>query len=399
MADADQVSGTCDDRFARVRDVFTEHFARGEELGAAVAVYSGDDLVVDLWGGVADRKTGRPWLRDTPCLAFSCTKAVTAAAALRLADAKAYDLSAPVTTWWPEYGTHGKQDTTAEHLLSHQAGLPAFDADEPAAIGADPAAAAAKLAEQAPVWEPGTDHGYHAITYGWLAGEIVRRHAGKGVGAYVAEEIAGPSGLELWLGAPPEVIERAAKMSAARRGGGSGQAAPLDPATLEGPYRALAEAAQDPRSLMNRALYNPRVAEEPGGWNNPAVLAAGWPAAGLMATARGLAGLYRDLLAPGRIVRWPTLVDAVVRRVAGPDRVLHIDTSFGLGFMRPSSAFLTPAAGRDSAFGHTGAGGSVGLADIERGVSIAYVMNRMGEEVSGGLRAYRLIEALYASLD
>lgn len=397
MAEEAQVSGTCDARFDRVREVFTEHFARGEELGAAVAVYAGDDLVVDLWGGVADKQTGRPWRRETPCLAFSCTKALTAASALRLADAGAYDVTAPVTSWWAEYGTHGKQDTTAEHLLSHQAGLPAFDSDEPAALGADPAACAAKLAGQAPAWQPGTAHGYHAITYGWLAGEIVRRHAGTSVGAYVAEEIAGPSGLEMWLGAPPEVIERAAKMSAARRG--SGSAAPIDPATLEGPYRALVEAAMDPKSLMNRALYNPRVADVPGGWNNPDVLAAGWPAAGLLTTARGLAGFYRDLLTPDRILRWPTLVDAVVRRVNGPDRVLHIDTAFGLGFMRPSSAFPTPAAGRDSAFGHTGAGGSVGLADIERGVSIAYVMNRMGEEVSGGLRAYRLIEALYDSLD
>src|SRR5262249_18637495 len=154
----------------------------------------------------------RAWQRDTPCLAFSCTKAVTAAAALLLAERGAYDLEAPVTSWWPEFGARGKEDATAEHLLSHQAGLPAFDRTVPAEEAHDPAAMAALLASQEPEWKPGTAHGYHALTYGWLAGEIVRRLSGHPVGEFVRTEIAGPRGLGLHIGAPDEVIERAARL-------------------------------------------------------------------------------------------------------------------------------------------------------------------------------------------
>src|SRR3954468_16215017 len=131
------VKGHCDAAFTAVRDAFEESFARGQELGAAVAVYAGDQLVVDLWGGVADQHTGREWLHDTPCLGFSCTKAVTATAALLLAERGAYDVDGPVADWWPEFAAHGKQDTTAAHLLSHQAGLPAFARAVPAEEAAD----------------------------------------------------------------------------------------------------------------------------------------------------------------------------------------------------------------------------------------------------------------------
>ncbi|SPT64468.1 MULTISPECIES: serine hydrolase domain-containing protein [Actinomadura] len=384
------VQGHCDPAFAGVREVFEQHFAEGRELGAAVAVYVGDRKVVDLWGGVADRRTGREWLPGTPCFGFSCTKAVTAAAALLLAERGAYEVDGPVTAWWPEFGAGGKDGVTAAHLLSHQAGLPAFARPVTAEEAADAPALASELAAQKPEWTPGEAHGYHALTYGWLAGEIVRRLSGRTVGAFVEDEFAGD--LDLWIGAPEDVIGRAAKLSAGRRrGGGADAPRPGAPDVL----KRLAEAYLDPRSLMNRSLNNPHPGK--GGYNNPVVLRAGWPSAGMIATAPALAGFYRDLVA-GRIVRPDTLRDALRPRVTGPDRTLLVDSSFGLGFMRPSQTFYTPKAGRESAFGHTGAGGSIGLGDPEAGLALAYLPNLMGDQASGDLRAFRLTQAAYASL-
>lgn len=439
---SDELGGHCDPTFAAVRDAFAENFARGEEVGAAVAVYVAGRPVVDLWGGLADHRTGRPWDADTPVLTFSCTKAVTSAAALRLAERGAVDVAAPVRTWWPEFAAAGKEDATGEHLLTHQAGLPAFESPLTAVDALDPAAMAARLAAQAPLWTPGTDHGYHALTYGWLAGELVRRHAGRPVGAYVADEIAGD--LEMWLGADDALIARTARLTTKRlrpaspgegekpkpdaqgsaasraepdaqaragaaaesaaqasagagaepgaRAGAGGEARAGAMPGVKGPVAEMMAAAADPGSLMNRAEGNP--APESGGYNNPDLLRGGWPAAGLIATARGLAGFYRDLL-DGRIVSPDTLRDAVKPRVSGPDRVLHVDSAFGLGFMRPSTVFAVPG---ETAFGHTGASGAIGVADPDSGLAMAYVPNRVSGEISGGLRAVRLVDAVYRTL-
>jgi CubicO group peptidase (beta-lactamase class C family) len=283
------VHGHCDPAFAAVRDAFERNFADGDELGAAVTVYVGDDLVVDLWGGIADRRTGRAWRQDTPCVAFSCTKAVTAAAALRLAEQGAYDMDEPVSRWWPEFAAHGKEATTAAHLLSHQAGLPVLETPFTAEQAADPKAVADRLAMQAPRWPPGTAHGYHALTYGWLVGEIVRRVGGRPVGAYVRAEFAGD--LDLWIGAPDDVIGRAARLTARRPGGTE----PAGEGVAQRRLNRLMDAYLDPASPLNLAMNNPAPGN--GGYNNPVVLRGGWPAAGMVATATALAGFYRDLLA------------------------------------------------------------------------------------------------------
>jgi CubicO group peptidase (beta-lactamase class C family) len=431
------VHGHCDPRFARVREVFDQHFADGEELGAAFAVCHDGEPVVDLWGGVADRRTGRPWRRDTPVLAYSCTKAMTATAVLLLAERGLLDLAAPVCDVWPEFARAGKERITTEHLLTHQAGLPMIDEPVPVAEFEDQAAIADRLARQAPLWEPGTAHGYHALTYGFLLGEVIRRVSGRSTGEVVASEIAGPLGLDLWLGAPDDVIERAARLSAGEAarppaagtgtlsgttpatgtttsatgatthgaGGGDGEG-PTDgsPAVTEfpgsgpgDPVWEMARASADRDSLMNRTLGNPPVHKLPGGANHPVILRAGWPAMGMVTTARSLAGFYRHLI-DGRILKADTLRDAVRRRVQGPDKVLFIESSFGLGYMRPALTFLTPPLGEETAFGHTGLGGSVGLGDPEHGLAMAYTMNKMANAVSGSLRAYRLIEAAYKSL-
>ncbi|MFB4310983.1 serine hydrolase domain-containing protein [Actinomadura sp. GTD37] len=389
------VQGHCDPAFAGVREVFEQHFAEGRELGAAVAVYAGDRKVVDLWGGVADRRTGRAWLPGTPCFGFSCTKAVTATAALLLAERGAYDVDGPVTGWWPEFGAAGKDGATAAHLLSHQVGLPAFERPVSAEEAADAPALAAALAAQEPEWTPGEAHGYHALTYGWLAGEIVRRHSGRTVGAFVEDEFA--RGLDLWIGAPDEVIERAAKLSAGRRGPAAERRGASDsPRTADHDLLTrLAAAYGDPDSTMNRSLNNPHPGK--GGYNNPVVLRAGWPSAGMLATAPAFAAFYRDLTG-GRILRPDTLREAMRPRVSGPDRTLLIDSAFGLGFMRPAQTYFVPAAGRETAFGHTGAGGSIGLGDPDAGLALAYLPNLMGDAATGDVRAYRLVQAAYASL-
>ncbi|MEV6985962.1 serine hydrolase domain-containing protein [Sphaerisporangium sp. NPDC051017] len=390
--------GHCDPRFARVREVFDASFARGEELGAAFAVYLGGEPVVDLWGGVADRHTGRAWERDTPVLTYSCTKAVTATALLMLAERGLVDVTAPVAEVWPEFAVHGKRDVTVEHVLSHQSGLPALDEEVPIEEFEDHPAIAARLAAQAPIWTPGTAHGYHALTYGFLAGEVVRRVTGRSTREFVADEIAGPRGLDLWLGAPDAVAARTARMSAGERLGSKGGTTTPPPQGEGTPLERLARAALDKTSLMNRALGNPNPNKLKGGGNHPVILRTGWPAMGLVTTARGLAAFYRDLIA-GEILKHDTLRDAVRRRVNGPDRVMIIDSSFGLGYMRPSTNFLTPRRGADTAFGHTGLGGSLGLGDPRHGLAMAYTMNRMTTAGPGVLRAYRLASAAYDCLD
>lgn len=278
------VDGWVDPAFQAVRDVFEGSFADGQNAGAAVAVFVDGRAVVDLWGGVADTRTKRLWNRDTPVVTFSCTKAVTATAALAVAEEVGLGWRERVTTWWPEYGAAGKEATTLADLVTHRAGLPAFDDAVSAAAAADPAAMAALLAGQRPVWEPGTEHGYHALTFGWLVGEFVRRHTGLTVGEYVRRHL----GDELWIGAPPPVVEQAARVGFPpeedRRW--------TDPGPIDADLVArMGRAFQDPGSLVMRASTNPVAA-----YNKPEVLAGGWPASGLVTTARALARFYRDLV-------------------------------------------------------------------------------------------------------
>ncbi|WP_433218138.1 serine hydrolase domain-containing protein [Microtetraspora malaysiensis] len=390
-------SGHCDPRFSRVREVFDRHFSDGEELGAAFAVFLDGEPVVDLWGGVADRHTGRPWEAGTPVLAYSCTKAVAATAMLLLVERGLVDVRSPVSAYWPEFARDGKARVTVEHVLTHQAGLPAIEEPVPLEEFEDLPAIADRLAAQAPLWEPGTAHGYHAVTYGFLIDELIRRVTGMSTGELVAAEIAGPHQLELWLGAPPDVAARAARLSAGERAAPAGGAGVANPPATDDPVAAMAAATRDKDSLMNRALGNPPIHKLPGGGNHPVILRAGWPALGMVTTARALAGFYRALVT-GEILAPSTLGDAMRPRVGGPDRVLYLDSAFGLGYMRPAMTFLTPARGVESAFGHTGLGGSLGLGDVEHGLAMAYTMNRMVGSVAGSRRAYRLAEAVYGSL-
>ena len=202
MAD---IQGTCLERFRPVRTAFERNFDELGDVGAAVSVRLHGEKVVDLWGGVADPAAGRAWERDTAALVFSTTKGLTAVCALLLWQRGELDLDAPAAEVWPEFAASGKGAVTTRHLLSHQAGLPAFDMPISVDECQDADLVAARLAAQAPRWEPGTAHGYHALTYGWLVGEVVRRVSGRSVGRFLADEVTGPLGLETWLGLPPEL--------------------------------------------------------------------------------------------------------------------------------------------------------------------------------------------------
>jgi CubicO group peptidase (beta-lactamase class C family) len=375
------INGTCDPAFAGVREVLDDSLASGGDLGAAVSVYVDGREIVDLWGGVADQRSGRVWERDTACVTFSCTKAVTATAALLLAERAAVALDAPVRDWWPAFGAHGKESITGVHLLTHQAGLPAFDRAITPEEAADPVAMADQLAGQTPDWRPGTAHGYHALTFGWLVGELVRRHSGQTVGDYVRAELAP----DLWIGVPPELIDGLARITAGR---------PARADDLPAPHDLVAKfvaAAQDPTSAMLRSTANPGAS-----FNSPVLLTGGWPAAGLVTTARALAGFYNRLVA-GQLLRPDTIRDAVRERVRGPDRTMVTDTAFGLGFMLPCANMYLPEAARGTAFGHPGASGALGIGDLDCGLAFAYIPN-LTRPGLGDRRAYRLVEAVYAAL-
>ncbi len=375
------INGTCDAAFAGVREVFADSLSGGGDLGAAVSAHVDGRCVVDLWGGVADQRSGRVWERDTACIAFSCTKALTTTAALLLAERGAVTLDAPVTDWWPEFGAHGKASTTGVQLLTHQAGLPAFDRPITPEEAADPVAMAVQLAGQTPDWLPGTAHGYHALTFGWLVGELVRRHSGQTVGEYVRAELAP----ELWIGVLPEMIDGLARITAGR---------PARVDDVPAPHDLVARfvaAAQDPTSPMLRSTANPGAS-----FNSPVLLTGGWPAAGLVTTARALAEFYNRLVA-GQILRPETIRHAVREQVRGPDRTMVTDTAFGLGFMLPCANMYLPGTARVSAFGHPGASGALGIGDLDRGVAFAYLPN-LTRPGLGDRRAYRLVEALYAAL-
>lgn len=379
------VDGWVDPAFRAVRDVFEASFADGQNVGAAVAVFVRGRAVVDLWGGVADSRTGRRWERDTPVVTFSCTKAVTATAALAVADTLGLGWQERVTAWWPEYGAAGKEATTLADMLTHRAGLPAFDDAVTVGAAADPAAMAALLARQRPVWEPGTEHGYHALTFGWLVGEFVRRHTGLTVGDYVRRHL----GDELWIGVPPAVAERVARLEfpaeADRKWTDPG---PIDADTVA----RMARAYQDPGSLLMRASTNPVAA-----YNRPEVLAGGWPASGLLTTARALGRFYRDLVG-GTVLAPESLREATREHVRGPDSVLLMESAFGLGYMLPSQNLVLPEPARATAFGHPGAGGSIGLGDIDNQVAIAFVANLRRDWFAGDRRAYDLVAATYSAL-
>ncbi|MER7739849.1 serine hydrolase domain-containing protein [Streptomyces sp. NPDC096538] len=378
------VHGTVAEGFEPVREAFARNFERLGERGAALAVYRDGHRVVDLWGGTKDVDGTGPWQRDTAQVVRSATKGVAAAVLLMLHERGLLDLDAPVGRYWPEFKAHGKEGVLVRHVLGHRAGLPVLDRPLSFAEATDPTRAAEALAAQAPVWEPGTDHGYHALTYGWLVDELVRRVTGRGAGEWIAGEIAAPLGLDLWVGLPD---------AEAHRVGRAGKVEGPEPsgALRARPKRSVTAAYVDPSSLTRRAF----AAIEPSpDHNDPAFRAAALPAANGIATADGLARFYASLIGPvdgTRLLEAATVERARAEESAGPDRVLVVGTRFGLGYMLHGSASPLLAAG---SFGHPGRGGSLGFADPESGVALGYVTNGFRRTVTADPRAQALIRSV-----
>ena len=376
--------------FEKVREIFEQHFADGLEVGAAFAAYHRGEPVVDLWGGIADESTGRPWAQDTIIVVFSTTKGATAVCANKLIQEGRLDVDAPVTNYWPEFGQAGKENIPVSYLLSHQAGLAWVD--EPLslddALAWDPMITA--LEHQAPSWEPGTKHGYHAITYGHLVGEVIRRITGRSVGTYFRDEIGDPLGLDFWIGLPADKEPRVAKLL----GGLTTDQSEMEPAERE----AMA-AFVGPDTVLGKALTAGGAFSEPDLWNSPAFYAAEVPAAGGISDARSIARMYAATVGEVdgiRLLSADQLAAATTQRTSGPNSVLlDMDIQFGLGFMLPSTLIQL---GGPHSFGHFGAGGSAGWGDPDGELGFGYVMNRMDIGLAGDQRSYSLITACYDAI-
>ncbi len=384
-----EIHGTCDPHFEKLRDAFARSFERGDksEVGAAVAVWREGKLVADLWGGHADAAKAKPWQRDTIANVYSTTKGVTALCALRLAERGTLELDAPVARYWPEFAANGKGTIPVRWLLTHQAGLAAVREPLPDEALFDWRAICDALAAQEPWWEPGTKHGYHAMTFGHLVGEVVRRVDGRSLGNYFREELAEPLGLDFHIGVPEASLARCAEM--------------IPTPVAPGEKDALATfAAEGSASVTAAAFNNPR--QRRGTVNSEAWRRAELPAANGHGDARSLAKLYGILARQGGHDGVHVLSPEWTRRARteqafGKDAVLMgMPTRFGLGFMLRHD--LLPLGPNQNSFGHPGAGGSIAFADPDAGIGFAYVMNQMQAGLAGDPRGYRLIKAVYAGL-
>jgi CubicO group peptidase (beta-lactamase class C family) len=381
--------GRCDPRFERVREVFREQLESGAELGAAVCVTVEGETVADLWGGWIDEARTREWERDTLANVYSSTKGITAIAAHQLVEQGKLDLDAPVATYWPEFAQGGKAELPVRHLLSHRAGLAAVRRPLPADALYDWETMTSALAEQEPWWEPGSAHGYHALTYGWLVGEVIRRITGRSVGATVREAIAAPLGVEFHIGCGPELDARIADLVQG----------PIHVPESGPGFDIVAEILKDPQGLLAKAFANPPLI---GLVNRREWRAAELPAANGHTNAWSLARIYAALALGGeidgvRILGADQIEQARTEHSRGRDRVLPLHTRLGLGFFLPTEQ--EPLGPNPNAFGHGGAGGSYGHADPEHRLSFGYVMNLMHQ----GLwlvdpRPRALLAAAYESL-
>jgi CubicO group peptidase (beta-lactamase class C family) len=383
--------GQAEPGFEGVRDAFVHNFEVGREVGSSFCLHVEGRKVVDLWGGFFDRDESRHYDQNTLQLVFSSTKGATAACANLLAQRGQLDLQAPVSSYWPEFAQGGKEDIPVLYLLTHQAGLPAIDQElSPEEVQAwDPVVSA--LAQQTPFWEPGKAHGYHALTYGWLVGEVIRRVTGRSLGTYFAEEIAGPLGLEFWIGLPEEQEQRVSPIAGGLDfQGGPGEGVGSDFGS----------------TLVARALNVGGAFKDPGWCNRRAWHAAEVPAANGITNAASLSRLYAGLV--GTVEGGPAeplltraqIDEARIVRTFGADQVFltlgfPMEQQIGQGFW--ISGPFSPFGGEGS-FGHTGAGGSYGFADPENSLAVGYAMNRMSAGVTGDPRARRLIKAVYAAV-
>lgn len=367
------LQGVCAPGFEPVREAFEASFAAGEELGARFSFVARGETVVDLWGGHADIKRAQAFDENTLVPVFSVTKALTAAMIARLVEQGKLAYAQPVAEVWPEFAQAGKGAITIEQVMSHQAGLPGFLEPMDPALWFDWDAICAKLAAMAPMWPPGSASGYHAVTVGYLAGEIFRRVDGRTVGTALREDVAVPLGLDLWIGLPDAEHGRAAELQR--------------PKALP----AFGEVT-DPKKA---AFLTPWAS--PGGRSGADWRRAEIPSANGHATALALAKFMGALATgDGSILTAATVDAARAERIRGQDLVLPFEMSWGAGYMRNVPNFFYGPGGE--AFGHSGWGGACAFADPERGIGGAYAMNKQDVHLIGDPRSRRLIDTAYSCL-
>ena len=381
-------------QFQAVADTFVNNFEVNGEVGASLCVTHDGERVVDVWGGTADKQAGTPWKEDTVCVVFSSTKGAVALAAHTLVAGGALDLDAPVSRYWPEFAVNGKETATVRMMLDHSVGVPAFREKLKDNGCCDWEYMVDRLQRETPFWTPGTRNGYHMANFGWTVGELVRRVSGQSLGAYFREAIAEPTNAEFWIGLPEAIEPRVAPMIPFRPVRGAPQGAFT---------QALIKA---PDSIPALAFYNQ------GGFNpnSRACRAAEIGGGGGVANGRGLASIYAPFacggeLAGRRFVDPDTLAAMGEVAVAThEDATLLIPTRFALGFMKSMDNRNAPGVDRSSvilgsaAFGHVGAGGSIGFADPAARMSFGYTMNRMGPGILLNERGQTLVDATYRAL-
>jgi CubicO group peptidase (beta-lactamase class C family) len=375
-----EIHGTCAPGYEPVQQAFADNFAERDEIGASVAVAVSGQPVVHLWAGWADLARTRPWRADTLTNVWSTTKAMTSVAAHILVDREELDPDAPVARYWPEFSAAGKADIPVRWIMSHKSGLAGLTVPVRLADYYDWDKITGLLAAQAPLWEPGTASGYHAMTFGFLVGEVIRRITGQTPGAFFAAEVADPLGADFHIGLAESEFGRCSELQGVR--------------LSEDEQTAIAQAYANAHPAAMAALLNPSLTGDEandGDWRR-----AELPAANGHGTAQGLVTVFSTLVdGSNRLLSDKTLRAACVGQGKYTDLVLGVPLEFGLGFG------LSGAEGHyglnPGAFGHDGFGGSAVGADPERGIAFAYVMNRMGMNLVDDPRKMALIEAIYQS--
>lgn len=373
---------------ARIEPLFRENFSRFGELGAAISIWQNGEPILDLHGGFCDRKREQPWNGNTIVLVWSATKGIGSACLLHVLQEHNIKIHRRVAEFWPEFGQNGKMNITLAQLLSHSAGLCALDqkanvTDYPAVIHA--------LEKQAPLWRPGSAHGYHARTFGFLINDLSRRIAGLSISKYWRNVFAEPLSLDFWIGLPEELNWRCATMYPAK-------VQPNNRQTDFDFYRDLAK----PGTLQRRTFTSPQGLNAVSDMNKPENRARDFVSFGGIGSAPALAKFYEMLANRGEIDGRKFFTDDSIKLMTttisdGVDRVFEIPTAFSAGLMKDSSSANTRVFGPSvTAFGHPGAGGSHAFADPENKIAFAYVMNQMERWVLPNEKSLRLVDALYA---
>lgn len=381
MTDSVQIQGYCDERFALVQEAFSKNFANGLELGASFAATVNGEFVVDIWGGYMDVAKTRPWEKDTIVNVYSTTKAMTALCVMMQVDRGLLDLDAPVAKYWPEFAQNGKEKIQVRQIMSHTSGLAGFEEAITVEDLYDWDKCIGLLAAQAPWWEPGTQSGYHAITHGYLLGELVRRVTGKTVGTFFKEEVAIPLGADFHIGLAPEHDDRVGELIPPPEIDMSG--VPISDEQL-----AISAKMGNPKmTALETRTRKWRAAEIPaaGGQGNARSVAR---VAALMANGGELDGL--------RLLSAATIEKIIEEQSYGPDLVMIMPIRFGLGFGLPTPEM--PIGPNPRTFFWGGWGGSTIVMDLDDKVSVSYVMNKMDAGLVGDTRSVGPTMAFYGAL-